>query len=182
MAYYPSNSNTVQNADHCYANNSCPGCPDNSGPSPASCPGVILNCGSGSAGPLPIMDLAGASIINPYSVASVTLNTKNLKNPSVLITFTGLISVPVGVLPNISFRLKKSCNGASQAIGGSYNYSSAVDALHSETFSFQVCDCGECCDCVTYTVEISNATLAQAGTTVSGTVSAIAVNGGCGCS
>jgi hypothetical protein len=125
------------------------------------------------------LDLAGSSIVNPYSVASVTLNLKGLRNPSVLVTFTGLINVPIGALPNITFRMRKSCNGASQAVGGSYTYSSAVDALHSETFCFQVCDCGECCDCVTYTVEISNATLAQAGTTVSGTVSAIAADGRC---
>lgn len=141
--------------------------------------GAVLSCGSGSAGPLPITDLAGASIVNPYSVASVTLNTKGLKKPSVLITFTGMISVPLGALPSLTFRVRKACNGASQAIGGSFSYSSAIDALHSDAFSFQICDCGECCDCVTYTVEISNATLAQVGTTVSGTVSAIAVENGC---
>nr|WP_111918262.1 hypothetical protein [Clostridium paraputrificum] len=38
-----------------------------------------------------------------------------------------------------------------------------------------MCDSGECCGCCTYTVEISNATLIQAGTSVSAQVSAIAV-------
>ena len=170
MDSYPTNlytaQNTAQNTLACRSNAICP---------ISRCPGVVLSCGSGSAGPLPMLDLAGASIINPYSVASVTLNMKGLKNPSVLITFIGLVTIPAGALPNISFRLRKSCNGASQSIGGSYNFSSLVDVLNSETFAFQVCDCGECCDCATYTVEISNATLAQAGTIVSGTVSAIAV-------
>lgn len=143
---------------------------------------VALGCGSGSAGPLPVLDLAGASIVNPYAVASASLNLEGMKNPKVLLTFTGLINVPLGALPNISFRLVRACNGASQAVGGSFNYSSAIDVLHSDTFAFQVCDCGECCDCVTYTVEVSNATLAAAGTTISGTISILAVDGGgCGC-
>lgn len=146
-----------------------------------SSPGVSLSCGSGVAGPLPIMDLAGASIANPYTVASVTVDLRGMQKPSVLILFTGLISVPLGALANISFRIVRSCNGATQAIGGSYGYSSAVDALHSEAFTFQTCDCGVCCDCATYSIEISNATLVQAGTTISGTVSAIAVDNGSGC-
>ena len=146
------------------------------GPEPGR---AILNCGCGAAGPLPILDLAGASIINPYSVASVTIDTRGMKCPCVLINFTSLINVPVGVLPNISFRLVRTCNGCSQAIGGTYNYSDAINALHSESFSFQFCDCGECCGCCTYTVEISNATLAQVGTTISGNISALAVEKTC---
>ncbi len=142
--------------------------------------GAIMKCGCGSAGPLPILDLAGASIVNPYSVASVTVDTRGLKCPTILINFTGLINVPAGgVIPSITFRLVKSCNGSTQSVGGSYTYSSAIDLIHSESFSFQFCDCGDCCGCTTYTVEISNATLAQAGTTVSGTVSAIAVEKDC---
>ena len=68
---------------------------------------IIVSCGCGSAGPLPILDLAGASIRNPYSVASVTIDTKKLKNPTVLIHFTGLINAPIGVVPNITFRIRK---------------------------------------------------------------------------
>ncbi len=176
MDNYSNSLYTMQNSSACQNSALAPYCTGST-----SCPvsdrhSAVINCGSGSAGPLPIMDLAGASIVSPYSVASVNLNLKGFKNPTVLITFTGLINVPAGALPNISFRLKKSCGGSSQAIGGSYNYSSAINVLQSQTFAFQVCDCGECCECVTYTVEISNATLAQAGTTVSGTISAIAVD------
>ena len=140
---------------------------------------AILNCGCGSVGPLPILDIAGASIINPYSVASVTIDTRELKNPTVLINFTALINVPIGVLPNITFRLVKCMNGCSQTIGGSYTYSDAFDALHSESFAFQFCDCESCCGCATYSVEISNATLAQAGTMISGNISALAVEKNC---
>ena len=140
---------------------------------------AILNCGCGAVGPLPILDLTGASIVNPYSVASVTIDTRKLKNPTVLINFTALINVPIGVLPSITFRLVKCMNGCSQAVGGSYTYSDAFDALHSESFSFQFCDCGDCCGCATYSVEISNATLAQAGTTISGNISALAVEKKC---
>ena len=61
----------------------------------------------------------------------------------------------------------------------SYSYSDAIDVLHSESFSFRFCDCGECCGCATYSVEISNASLLVAGTTVSGTISALAVEKSC---
>lgn len=140
---------------------------------------IIASCGCGSAGPLPILDLAGASIRNPYSVASVSIDTRKLKNPTVLIHFTGLINAPIGVVPNITFRIKKCCNGCSQFVGGSYTSSAAVNTLSGKSFEFQFCDCGDCNGCCTYTVEISNATLAQAGTTVSGQISAIAVEKNC---
>ena len=140
---------------------------------------AILSCGAGAVGPLPILDLAGASIINPYSLASVTIDTRAMKCPCVLINFTGLINIPIGVLPNITFRLVRTIDGCTQAVGGSYNYSDAIDALHSESFAFQFCDCGQCCGCATYSVEISNATLAHAGTTISGNISALAVEKAC---
>ena len=75
--------------------------------------------------------------------------------------------------------LVRTIDGCTQAVGGSYNYSDAIDALHSESFAFQFCDCGQCCGCATYSVEISNATLAQAGTTISGNISALAVEKAC---
>lgn len=141
---------------------------------------AILKCGAGAVGPLPILDLVGASIINPYSLASVTIDTSGMKNPTVLINVTALINVPVGALPSITFRLVRTCNGASQPVGGSYTYSDCFDLLHSESFAFQFCDCGQCCcGCTTYTVEISSATLAQAGTTISGNISALAVENNC---
>ena len=140
---------------------------------------VAVSCGCGAAGPLPILDLAGASIRNPYPVASVTVDTRNLKNPKVLIHFTSLINAPAGVIPNITFRIRKCCNGCSQLVGGSYTSSAAVNVLSGKTFEFQFCDCGDCCGCCTYTVEISNATLAQAGTSVSAQISAIAVENPC---
>lgn len=140
---------------------------------------AILSCGCGAAGPLPILDLAGASIINPYSVASTSIDTRGLNCPTVLINFTGLINVPAGVLPNITFRLVRCINGCSQQVGGSYTYSDAIDILHSESFAFQFCDCGTCCDCATYSVEISNASLFVAGTTVSGNISALAIEKYC---
>lgn len=161
-------------------NNSCminKGCNEQ-----CSCPKSgksILSCGCGAAGPLPVLDLTGASIVNPYSVASTSIDTRGMHCPTVLINFTALINVPAGVFPNITFRLVRCINGCSQYVGGSYSYSDAIDVLHSESFSFQFCDCGECCGCATYSVEISNASLLVAGTTVSGTISALAVEKSC---
>ena len=136
---------------------------------------MIMSCGSGSAGPLPTLDLAGASIRNPYAVGSVTIDTRGLRCPTVLIHVTALINAPLGAIPSLTFRVTKCCNGCSQSVGSSLTSSSAINTLSGKTFEFQMCDSGECCGCCTYTVEISNATLIQAGTSVSAQVSAIAV-------
>ena len=139
----------------------------------------ILSCGCGAAGPLPVLDLTGASIVNPYSVASTSIDTRGMHCPTVLINFTALINVPAGVFPNITFRLVRCINGCSQYVGGSYTSSSLINALSGKSFEFQICDCSVCCECCTYTLEISNATLAQIGTTVSGQITALAVEEHC---
>ncbi|SFC51980.1 DUF4489 domain-containing protein [Clostridium uliginosum] len=140
---------------------------------------ALLRCSCGLAGPLPILGTAGLIPTTPISVGSVSIDTTRMCNPSVLISATFQINTPIAILSNLTFRVVKCVNGCTQPVGGSFTFSNAVEALSSESFSFKFCDSTECCGCATYSVEISSATLLQAGTTVSGTITALAVENLC---
>lgn len=140
---------------------------------------ALLRCGSGAAGPLPILGSAGLIPTTPIPVGSVSIDTRNLCNPTVLITVTALINTPVSILSSLSFRIVRCIDGCSQHVGGSYTFSNAVEALSSDSFTFQYCDCAQCCGCATYSIEVSNATLIEVGTTINATISALAVENKC---
>ena len=136
---------------------------------------AVLRCGSGCAGPLPMLGSVGLMPTAPTPVGSVSIDTTGLKKPNILLSVTGIINAPIGALPNLTFRILKCCDGCSQPVGGSYTYAGTVDLLESNSFAFQYCDCAQHSGCATYTLEITSATLAQAGTTINTTISALAV-------
>ena len=132
----------------------------------------ILRCGCANAGPFPILGTQGLIPSLPIPVGSVTIDTCNLCKPSVLITANLLINTPAALLSSLTFRIVK-------CVGGSFTFSDAIEALSSSSFTFSFCDCSSCNGCVTYSVEVTSATLLQAGTTVGGTISALAVENLC---
>jgi hypothetical protein len=137
---------------------------------------ALLRCATGGVGPLPIITTA---LARPIPVVSVTLDTTKLCNPSVLLTFTGQINLPVGVLVNLNFIINKSCDGGAPIqVGGTFTFATLVTVLEAETFAFQFCDHDPCPGCCTYTVELSTTSLIDItpGTTVTNaTLSALAV-------
>ena len=139
----------------------------------------ILRCGCANAGPFPILGTQGLIPSLPIPVGSVTIDTCNLCKPSVLITANLLINTPAALLSSLTFRIVKCVDGCSQSVGGSFTFSDAIEALSSSSFTFSFCDCSSCNGCVTYSVEVTSATLLQAGTTVGGTISALAVENLC---
>lgn len=155
----------------CGCNSSRCGCPEG-GKS-------ILKCGSANAGPLPIIGTQGLIPSLPLSVGSVTIDTCDLCNPSVLVTANLLINTPAALLSSLTFRIVRCVDGCSQPVGGSFTFADPIEALSSNSFSFSLCDCSSCNGCVTYSVEVTSATLLQAGTTIGGTISALAVENIC---
>ena len=139
----------------------------------------ILRCGCANAGPFPILGTQGLIPSLPIPVGSVTIDTCNLCKPSVLITANLLINTPAALLSSLTFRIVKCVDGCSQSVGGSFTFSDAIEALSSSSFTFSFCDFSSCNGCVTYSVEVTSATLLQAGTTVGGTISALAVENLC---
>ncbi|MBE6072299.1 MAG: DUF4489 domain-containing protein [Clostridium butyricum] len=139
----------------------------------------ILKCGSANAGPLPILGTQGLIPTLPIPVGSVSIDTCKLCNPTILVTANLLINTPVSLLSSLTFRIVRCLDGCSQPVGGSFTFSDAIEALSSSSFTFSFCDCSSCKGCATYSIEVTSATLLQAGTTISGTISALAVENLC---
>jgi len=137
---------------------------------------ALLNVGSGGVGPLPVIS---TPLSRPIPVASVSIDTGRMCNPKVLLTFTSIISLPVGILVNLNFTLIKTVgDGAPQPIGGTFTFAESVEVLESESFSFQFCDCNAAYDNTTYTVQLEPSSLISvtAGLTITNAVlSALAV-------
>lgn len=137
---------------------------------------AILNVGSGGVGLLPIIS---TPLSRPIPVASVSIDTTNMCNPKILLTFSALIVLPATILVNLNFIIVKTIDGgAPQPIGGTYTFAELAGALESESFSFQYCDCSPSTGGTTYTVQLEPSSLISvtAGLTITNaTLSALAV-------
>lgn len=137
---------------------------------------ALLACGSGGAGPLPIIS---TPISRPIPVASVSIDTRRMQDPKVLLSFNALISLPATIAVTLNFIITKTVgNGSPQPVGGTFTFSEIVSFLEAESFSFQHCDCSPCPGCTTYTVQIEPSSLIAetAGLTITNaTLSALAV-------
>lgn len=137
---------------------------------------ALLNVGSGGIGPMPIIS---TPLSRPIPVASVSLDTSNMCNPKVLLTFTSIISLPADILVNLNFIVVKTVgDGSPQPIGGTFTFAETVSVLESESFCFQLCDCNPAYDNTTYTVQLEPSSLISvtAGLTITNAVlSALAV-------
>ncbi|WP_034439573.1 DUF4489 domain-containing protein [Clostridium ihumii] len=124
----------------------------------------ILSCTPGTGFSIPIPTATNPNF-NPIPVASTTIDTSCLCNPSVKIDFTALInyqsliSIP-GTLSTpftVTFQLSKTCCDGSKISLGSWDYSYSSVALATNltnSFSFSYCECNSCPGCCVYTVDI----------------------------
>jgi hypothetical protein len=138
---------------------------------------VQLNASTGGAGPLPIITTL---LANPINVVDVTIDTTGMRNPVVLLTFTSVISLPVGISVTLNFEIKRSTNGGSPvSVGPTNTFSTLVNVLEAEAFSFQYFDNNLAPGVYTYSVQISTNSFIDVtpGLTVNNaTLSALAVD------
>jgi len=138
---------------------------------------VQLNAATGSAGPLPIITNL---LANPISVVDVTISTEGMNDPAALLTFTSIISLPVGISVTLNFELTRSFNGGAPVnIGSTYTFSTLVNVLEAEAFSFQYFDGNLQSGTYTYSVQLSTNSIIDItpGLTVNNaTLSALAVD------
>lgn len=137
---------------------------------------IALNSATGGAGPLPAIAVGG--LITNIPIVSVTIDAHF--DPSVLLTFTTQISLPVALSATLVFtvlRTSAHC-GAPIAVGPGVTFSRTVTALTSETFSFQLFDRDLAPGTYTYSVVLApTTTTTTAGVTlVNATLSAFAVS------
>ncbi len=141
-------------------------------------PQVRLNAATGGAGPLPILTTL---LADPINIVSVPIDTRGMERPGVLLTFTGIISLPVGVLVTLNFQINRSTNDGAAKVGSTYTFATLVTALEAEAFSFQFFDSPVEPDTYTYAVELSTNTIIEVtpGLTIqNATLSALAVDNG----
>lgn len=138
---------------------------------------VVLNASTGGVGPLPIINTLFAE---PLNVVSVTIDADRLNEPSILLTFTGIICLPLGISVTLNFEVYRTRdNGAPVNVGSTYTFSTLATALESESFAFQLFDGDVDPGTYTYSVVLSTNSIIDITpglTIVNATLSALAVN------
>lgn len=138
---------------------------------------VRLNAATGGAGPLPLITTLFS---DPISIVDVTIDTTGMRTPVVLLTYTSVISLPLGVSVTLNFEIKRSsANGAPVPVGPTNTFSTLVTALEAESFSFQFFDSSLAPGVYTYSVLLSTNSVIDItpGVTINNaTISALAVD------
>ncbi len=138
---------------------------------------VVLNAATGGAGPLPIITTL---LAEPITVVSVTLDAEELRDPSILLTFTGIVSLPLGISVTLNFEvLRLKDDGAPVKVGSTYTFSTLATILESESFAFQLFDTGLDSGTYTYSVVLSTNSIIDITpglTIVNATLSALGVD------
>ncbi|HPE16652.1 MAG TPA: DUF4489 domain-containing protein [Oscillospiraceae bacterium] len=142
-------------------------------------PPARLNASTGGAGPLPIFTTL---LADPIPVVDVTIDAQGMTSPAVLLNFTSIVSLPLGISVTLNFALKRSRNGGALVnVGSTYTFSTLATVLEAEAFGFQYFDGNLAPGVYTYSVQISTNSFVDVtpGLTVNNaTLSALAVDNG----
>jgi len=153
------------------------GSPIESGNRQPSRKAVQLNASTGGAGPFPIITTL---LANPINVVDVTIDTNGMRDPVVLLSFSSIISLPVGISVTLNFEITRSFNGGAPVnVGSTYTFSTLVNILEAEAFGFQFFDNNLAAGVYTYSVQLSTNSIIDItpGLTVNNaTLSALAVD------
>ena len=138
---------------------------------------VALAASTGGVGPLPIITTLFA---DPISVVSTSINVKEFKDPTILLNFTSILSLPLGISVTLNFQINRSKDdGSSVKVGGTYTFSTLVEILESQSFGFQFADIGVAPGSYTYSIELSTNSVIDITpglTILNATLSALAVD------
>lgn len=114
---------------------------------------VALNASSGSVGPLPIITTLFAE---PLNVVSTTIDTRNIGFANILLHFSGIVNLPLGISVTLNFQIRRSSSESGTiGVGSTYTFSTLVDVLEAEAFSFQFLDADVEPGFYTYSVQLS---------------------------
>ena len=142
-------------------------------------PPARLNASTGGAGPLPVFTTL---LADPIPVVDVTIDAQGMTSPAVLLNFTSIISLPLGISVTLNFAIKRSRNGGAPVnVGSTYTFSTLATILEAEAFGFQYFDGNLAPGVYTYSVQISTNSFVDVtpGVTVNNaTLSALAVDNG----
>lgn len=123
---------------------------------------TILSCGTGSGLIIPDHEERRSQLFNPYVIASVSIDTSELKKANVKIDFSAIILFREndGDDLRLTFQLSKVyVHGGKVALGTwtferDFESDEAVET--ADSFGFTWCECDACPGCAYYTVELIN--------------------------
>jgi hypothetical protein len=114
---------------------------------------VVLNATSGGVGPLPIVTTL---LAEPINVVSTTIDTREMDSTNNLLHFSSIINLPLGISVTMNFQITRSSNqGGTIGVGATYTFSTLVDILEAEAFSFQFMDSNVEPGFYTYSIQLS---------------------------
>ncbi|NLJ30278.1 MAG: DUF4489 domain-containing protein [Clostridiales bacterium] len=114
---------------------------------------AALNASSGGVGPLPIITTLFAE---PLNVVSTPIDTTGMGKTNNLLNFTSIVNLPLGISVTLNFEITRSLNGGAPVnVGATYTFSTVVDVLEAEAFSFQFFDPDVAPGFYTYSVQLS---------------------------
>lgn len=123
---------------------------------------TILGCGTGNGLIVPEHSEKNSQLTNPYVLASVSLDTSDLKKPNVKVDFSCIIMFRDNDSDDLrlTFQLVKTTQHGSRIPLGSWNFERDFDDNDQfetvDSFSFTWCQCDDCPGCNHYTVELTN--------------------------
>ncbi|AZV56836.1 DUF4489 domain-containing protein [Clostridium sp. AWRP] len=126
---------------------------------------TIIKCGCPNSITIPV--IAATTTARDFTLASLTLDTRRLKNPCIKLEFASNPVAAAAFTGSLSFQVFKQCGNqiTPTPIGPAWAFSEAA-LIFSQTFSFFVCDCDCSCfnGCCTYTVVATVTSAATTGT------------------
>lgn len=123
---------------------------------------TILACGQGSGLIVPDHNEENSQLINPYTIASVSIDTSELKKANVKIEFSSIITFREndGADLRLTFQLSKSYQFGQRIPLGTWtferDFQADEDVDTTDSFAFHFCECDACPGCAYYTVELIN--------------------------
>jgi hypothetical protein len=139
---------------------------------------VVLSANTGGLGPLPVITTLFA---DPINVVSTTIDTTGLRRTTNLLQFTSIINLPLGVSVTFNFEiLRSSEDGSAVKVGPTFTFSTLVEVLEAESFSFQFVDAMLAPGNYTYSVQLSTNSIIDitpGASIMNATLSVLAVEG-----
>lgn len=123
---------------------------------------TILACGNGSGLIIPQHDQDDSQLYNPYVIASVAIDTSELKKATVKVDFSSNITFRENDRDDLrlTFQLSKSYQFGNKISLGTWTFERDFDDEDefetTDSFSFTWCECDACPGCAYYTVELIN--------------------------
>jgi len=121
---------------------------------------TILKCGTGTGLVIPDHYEFNSQLLNPYTLAQVSINTSELKMANVKVDFSCIVAFDEseGCDLRLTFQLSKTYNYGAKIALGNWTFERDIETSTETTdsFGFTWCECDACPGCAYYTVELIN--------------------------